>query len=359
VKDKKTFEVNKEKISVLYTWQDARCNPEFLESLPKPNSHLKCYTGYGCVTLLWLLKNKPATLDNYNYAATVQDFVVAMLCGLEKPVMSDQNAASWGYFNTQSNEWNNDVLESVGFPVELLPRILKSGGTAGTLSNSWNEIPEGTPVGPALGDLQCSILATLESEEDAVMNISTSAQIAFIAKDISVLNSNTIQYVPYFDNSHLVVAASLNGGNVLAAFVKMLQQWLLEFEISIPQTKIWEKLIASSSVIQAPTSMKITPLLLGERHSPLARAAAENIDLSNTQLGHVFKSICDGLIENLHHMMPKEILRDANIKRIVGNGSCLSRNAVLQKAVVHYYGIPLEFTSEGDAAKGAALATMF
>lgn len=54
--------------------------------------------------------------------------------------------------------------------------------------------------------------------------------------------------------------------------------------------------------------------------------------------------------------MPKEYLLDNNIKRIVGNGSGLSRNKILQNEVEELYKLPLVFTSGGDAAKGAALA---
>ncbi|XP_072944814.1 sedoheptulokinase-like [Epargyreus clarus] len=351
------FEATRENMSALYTWQDTRCKPEFLESLPKPDSHLNCYSGYGVATLIWMLKHKPEKLRNFNYSATVQDFVVAMLCNLDMPITSDQNAASWGYFNTEKNDWNTDILKSIDFPINLLPKVVKSGNIAGQLSSSWNGIPEGTPVGAGLGDLQCSILATLESKQDAVLNISTSAQLAFVVDKISNLGCNTIEHLPYFDNEYLVVAASLNGGNVLATFVKMLQQWMLELGCPIPQSKVWEKVIALG--LEAPASaMKITPLLLGERHVPKAKASVENIDLSNIQLGQVFKALCDSLIDNLHVMMPKEILQNAHIKRIVGNGSGLSRNAVLQRAVEHYYSLPLEFTSGGDAAKGAAIAVM-
>lgn len=351
------FEATRENMSALYTWQDTRCKPEFLESLPKPDSRLNCYSGYGCATLLWMLKHKPEKLKNFQYSGTVQDFVVTMLCDLDIPVMSDQNAASWGYFNTEKNEWNIDILKSVDFPVELLPKISKSGEIAGKLNAAWNGIPEGTPVSVAMGDLQCSIIATLESRDDAVLNISTSAQLAFVVDDVSDLGCKTVEHLPYFNNTHLVVAASLNGGNVLATFVKMLQQWMLELGFPTPQSKVWEKLIALG--LEAKTSnMQIIPHLLGERHAPTAKASVENIDLSNIQLGSVFKSLCDSLIQNLHHMMPKEILRNANVKRIVGNGSGLSRNAVLQRAVEHYYSLPLEFTSGGDAAKGAAIAIM-
>ncbi|XP_075980015.1 sedoheptulokinase-like [Anticarsia gemmatalis] len=352
------FEGKRENMSALYTWQDTRCKPEFLDSLPRPESHLNCYSGYGCATLLWMVKHKPEKLKQFQYSGTVQDFIVTMLCDLEVPVMSDQNAASWGYFNTEKNEWNVDILNSVDFPVNLLPKIMKSGEFAGKLNVCWNGIPEGTPVSVAMGDLQCSIKATLESQQDAVLNISTSAQLAFVVNNISELGCKTVEHLPYFDNTYLVVAASLNGGNVLATFVKMLQQWMLELGFPTPQAKVWEKLIALGLEAQTTSSMKITPHLLGERHSPAAKASVENIDLSNIQLGSVFKSLCDSLIDNLHTMMPKDILRNAHVKRIVGNGSGLSRNAVLQRAVEHYYSLPLEFTSGGDAAKGAAIAIM-
>jgi sedoheptulokinase len=35
-------------------------------------------------------------------------------------------------------------------------------------------------TGAALGDLQCSVLATMQKSDDAVLNLSTSAQLAFI-----------------------------------------------------------------------------------------------------------------------------------------------------------------------------------
>ena len=51
------------KTSQLFTWQDGRCTPEFLSSLPTPQSHLKLASGLGCCTILWLLKNKKELLE--------------------------------------------------------------------------------------------------------------------------------------------------------------------------------------------------------------------------------------------------------------------------------------------------------
>jgi sedoheptulokinase len=53
-------------ISGLYTWQDGRCSPEFLDSLPYPTSHLSLNTGYGCATIFWHLRNKPEFLKSYD-----------------------------------------------------------------------------------------------------------------------------------------------------------------------------------------------------------------------------------------------------------------------------------------------------
>lgn len=174
-----------------------------------------------------------------------------------------------------------------------------------------------------MGDLQCSVLATVESMQDAVLNISTSAQIAFVAEDfvptddIPVVSS--VEYFPYFNDKYLAVAASLNGGNALATFVKMLQQWTMELGFSVPQcifqssinlifllnstyvsAKVWDKILALSLDDNAASELKIQPTLLGERHMPELTANVANIGIGNIGLGQVFRALCCGLLQNIH-----------------------------------------------------------
>lgn len=62
--------------------------------------------------------------------------------------MSTQNAASWGYFLTESEQWEIEVLTEAGFPVHLLPsKVLPAGKIAGTLISSWFGIQAGAEVG--------------------------------------------------------------------------------------------------------------------------------------------------------------------------------------------------------------------
>ncbi|XP_073984436.1 sedoheptulokinase-like isoform X2 [Rhodnius prolixus] len=314
--DSSRFDVNPDKVSSLYTWQDNRCDPEFLAALPKPQSHLRACSGYGCTTLFWFAKNRPEKLEKFNCAGTIQDFVVAMLCNLKKPIMSVQNAASWGYFDTSSSQWNLEILESAGFPVIFLPEVIQSGALAGNLSEIWHGIPAGTPVERA-----------------------------------------NMEFVPYFNGKYLAVAASLNGGNALATFISTLQQWSLELGSSLPQSTLWERSIQSASKCQT-SSLNVSPKLLGERHAPNELASVSNINPGNLSLGHVFRAICAGIVKNLYSIMPRSVLVENNISRILGIGSALSRNQVLQEEVKSLYQLPIVFEGKGDAALGAALATL-
>ena len=92
-------------------------------------------------------------------------------------LVDEKNRSFWQRFAC------TDIIEPCGFPVKMLPEVLASEKDAGVLSHNWFDIPSGTPIGVALGDLQCSVRSTLiDSDTDAVLNVSTSAQMAFVKK---------------------------------------------------------------------------------------------------------------------------------------------------------------------------------
>lgn len=160
----------------------------------------------------------------------------------------------------------------------------------------------------------------------------------------------------------MAVAASLNGGNCLAVFVKMLQEWAVDLGLSINQSKIWEKTIALGQKVESKDEELqpvINPTLFGERHDPNLRGSMTNITSHNLGLGQVTRSICKGIAKNLAEMMsPQMLTQDAGLTRIIGSGACLSRNPVLMQELQDIYQMPVEFTSEGSACIGAALAAM-
>ncbi|XP_006105195.1 sedoheptulokinase [Myotis lucifugus] len=349
-------------VSHLVTWQDGRCDSEFLASLPRPESHLSVATGFGCATIFWLLKNSPEFLKSYDAAGTIHDYVVAMLCGLPRPLMSDQNAASWGYFNTQSQSWNVEILRASGFPVHLLPDIAEPASVAGRTAHAWFEIPKGTRVGVALGDLQASVYSCMAQRTDAVLNISTSVQLA-ASMPVGFQPAQTpdpaapVAYFPYFDRTYLAVAASLNGGNVLATFVQMLVQWMADLGVEVEESTVYSRMIQAAAE-QRDTCLTITPTVLGERHLPDQLASVTRISSEALSLGHVTRALCRGIVQNLHSMLPSQQLREWGVERVVSSGSALSRNEVLKQEVQRAFPFPVSFGQDVDAAVGAALVML-
>ncbi|XP_075053045.1 sedoheptulokinase [Mixophyes fleayi] len=346
-------------VSQLITWEDGRCSTDFLSSLPSPRSHLNIASGFGCATIFWYLKNRPDFFRQYNTAGTIQDYVVSMLCGLQRPLMSVQNAASWGYFNTRSKTWNIDILQEWGFPVSLLPDILDAGCIAGKTSYDWCGIPQGTEVGVALGDFQCAVYSSAAESTDAVLNISTSAQLTFsmpagFQPEDHPSPAEAVTYFPYFKDQYLAVAASLNGGNVFVSFVTMLAQWMTELGFETSDSNIYSKVINAALFVNE-TQFTICPTLFGERHAPDCLASVSNMTSTGLSLGHVTRALCRGIIENLHAMLPSHRLKESGIKRIIGSGNALARNAVLKQEVERIFPFPVVYGKDVDSAVGAAM----
>ncbi|XP_044525419.1 LOW QUALITY PROTEIN: sedoheptulokinase, partial [Gracilinanus agilis] len=349
-------------VSRLITWQDGRCSPDFLASLPPPQSHLSVATGFGTASIFWLLRHSPEFLESYSAAGTIQDYLVAALCGLQRPLMSEHNAASWGYFDVESRSWNSCVLEEAGFPTRLLPDVAEAGAVAGRTSHEWFGIPAGAQVGVALGDLQCSVFSCMARRTDAVLNISTSVQLAAsmppgFKPAAHPDPAAPVAYFPYFGGTYLGVAASLNGGNVLATFVATLARWMAELGSEALETLIYSQMIRAA-LAQADTELTISPTLLGERHLPGELASVSGISPARLSLGHVTRALCRGIVENVHAMLPGRRLAEWGVERLVGSGSALARNEVLRQEVERAFPLPVCYGRDVDAASGAALVML-
>ncbi|CAF3923083.1 unnamed protein product [Rotaria sp. Silwood2] len=336
-------------VSSLVTWQDQRCSTEFLSTLGSALAHLR--TGYGLATLLWLIneqKIKEDELTKYDRAGTIADYIVEILCedSTINSQISTQMATSWG---AVENKW----------PIEhrLLPTIVEPG----TIIGYWKKK---IPVYVALGDLQCSVFSCQPNKNQGVLNISTSAQLALAIDSQSSMvqsspsdNISSSMRVPYFESKDLLVAASLNGGNILSTFVHLIHSWQLSLNnnSSLSLDNIWSRLIElglqSSSTIE-----NFSAALFGERHDPSMAASITNIRSVNmsqlNDIGSVFRSICQWIIKNLFEMLGKD---SSIMECVIGTGSALMRNDVLQRELKQKVQCPVILNEHSDAAYGAAL----
>jgi len=257
-------------------------------------------------------------------------------------------ATSWGALN---NQW----------PIEhrLLPKIVEPG----TIIGYWkNHIP----VYVGLGDLQCSVFSCQPENNEGVLNISTSAQLGLaVDKQSSMIDGSqgdqlsSSMCVPYFESKDLLVAASLNGGNILSAFVHLIHSWELSLNksSSLSIDILWSRLIELGLQSSSSTTLEyFSAALFGERHDPSMSASITNIRSINlsqlNDIGLVFRSICQWIIKNLFEMLGKYSL---TMKSVIGTGSALIRNGVLQRELQEKVQGHVRFNEHSDAAYGAAL----
>ena len=345
------------KVSNLITWEDRRCDDTFLSSLPIPTSGYKLCSGFGCCSLAWLARNSPASLAEYHMSGTIMDLLVYLLCKLSTAVTSEQCAYSWGYYNPIKREWDTEQLCSVGVNLNLLPRVL-STTVAGTLSVDVIGIKLGIPISVGFGDLQCSVLSAAPSPADLVVNIGTSAQVVLLRERRGEETPDrAVTAVPYFGGCDILVAAALNGGNVIAKFVELLDSWSRELGGSgFEKESVYERLIYSGMRC-LDTDLRISPVLFGERHNPDMKATVCNIGAGNLSLGCVSSALCRGVVENLATMMSPDTVRSRGVLRLIGCGSVLERNKLIQEHLSLVYGLPISLAGpDTSAALGASIA---
>lgn len=201
--------------------------------------------------------------------------------------------------------------------------------------------------------------------------MSTSSQvcISITAKKYGEIKNKlpkSVTMFPYFHDQVLLVAASLNGGNVLEKFVEMLIDW--NFEIGLLDSRnddefknrLWSRLIhlgeQKINCSNKISKLECVPKLFAERHDKQKFASIGNINVNNVDLGHVFASICEGLIRNLKEMITLELLIDElGCNRIIVTGNAIIRNPILKHYLQNEFDrVEIVYKASSDAAIGAA-----
>ena len=204
-----------------------------------------------------------------------------------------------------------------------------------------------------------------------MINISTSSQLciaisALEYENIKVKLPSSVTINPYIDDQVLLVAASMNGGNVLDNFIDTLIEWneqlglkdIRNETVEQQKDKIWKKLISiAESNPNGKCELEFIPRLYGERHDTKTFGSLNNISVGNFKLGKVFNSLCNGLIQNLHDMFPMDILiKELGCKRIIATGSGIIKNPIVKKQLELVFNkLPIDYKDSSDSAVGAAL----
>ncbi len=314
-------------VSPLYTWQDGRGGLPYRDSTYA--EHLGSFSGYGNVTDFYNRVNALVPTGAVTYA-TVHDYLVMRLTGSTVPYIHASDAASFGLYNAAEKRFDYPYSALITDGFEIAGRY------------------RGIPVSVAIGDNQASVLSTLASDEDLLINVGTGSQVSVIS-DKPVIAGN-VETRPYFDGKYLVVGSALCGGRAYS-LLKNFYQTLFE-KAGIEGIDIYSLMSEFVKGKDKPT-LSVDTRFDGTRSDPSLRGSITNLGVSNFTPEDFTAGVLYGIIEEL-----KEMYDSFGLTRrgIVASGNGIRKNCYLKYAAQNAFGskvkIPV-YTEE--AAIGAAL----
>ena len=336
-------------MSPLYTWQDGRGAQPFGEgTYASELSRLTGYklaTGYGMVTHYYNLTNS-ITPHMIHKIATIQDYVVMRLCGIDTPIMHPSNAASLGLYDLRSQEWDMLAIKIAGINPSILPEV-RSESFVGKTSY-------GDRVAIAIGDNQASVYGSIV-DDSIVLNVGTGAQISVVSDYVEV--SSPLELRPYVNGKYIVVGCSLCGGHSYSILNDFVMSILRAFSVEKSKDEVYRILgNLASEVSNTSTPLKATTTYRGTRQDPLKRGAIEGIGDKNFDIAHLTLAVLEGIVEELrdfYALIPST--ETQGIKYVVGSGNAIKKNSLLQSIVSTKFGAEVIVpTIQEDACYGVA-----
>ena len=314
-------------VSPLYTWQDGRGNQPYRDTTYA--EFLGCNSGYGCVTDFYNKENGLVPPSACCFC-TIHDYFVMALCGLKRPLVHTSDAASFGLFDLKTKEFQYPTAFTVADGYHI----------AGTYHN--------IPVSVAIGDNQASVLSTLSSNDDLLVNVGTGSQVSVICDDI--VTGIGIETRPFFDGKYLAVGAALCGGRAYATlkdFYKAILSPIAEADDKAVYALMSQMLQEDGPALTVDTRFE------GTRADKTIRGSIQNISTANFTPAALTKGVLAGMVTELYDMY---LVMGKTITGIVGSGNGIRKNEALANTVSRIFGCPLKIPYHTEeAAFGAAL----
>ncbi len=345
------IDANGNACSPLYTWQDGRAGQKKTDKITYCDAikNITGYSvpqGYGLATHYFNTKNKLVP-ENAEQLCTIHDYIAMRLAGKQKPVMHVSNAASLGFFNSDTADFNKSDLNKLGINPNILPTVTVKK----TVIGKYNDIP----VAVAIGDNQASFLGSVADAENSVLvNIGTGSQISLLGNKNTVFPSGEVR--PLSDERHILVGSALCGGRAYAALERFFRSAFERYCGKCDSAYGFMDTLAESAY---PTEnpLCVDTAFSGKRSDPNARGSIENLTADNFMPEQLICGVLCGTVNELYDMY-SEISDTLTRKptQLIGSGNGLRKSPVWCKICEDVFGMKIQLPAHTEeAAYGAAI----
>ncbi len=347
-------------VSPLYTWKTQNGNDLYDEGqsyceylYQKTGANVS--TGYGLVTHFVNL-SRGMVLQTAEKLCTIADYVGMRLTGRTTPLIHTSQAAALGFFDVSRQQFQEDVLTSVGMDSAILPEVCCDGCVLGT----YRDIP----VYVSIGDNQASFIGGTRGV-DCLVNMGTGGQVSVktsldelecVQVENEILEKFGLEVRPLTGKECLLVYSSLCGGRAYAVFAQFVGDVLRAYgtEHGELYTTINE---AAREAYQRGTSLVADTRFCGVRGDAGIRGSVRGIDTENLTLADMSLAILCGMSEELCGKLEEiQVLLGREVSQIAAAGNGIRKNPTLQKIFEDRLHKPLQILPfREEAAVGCAI----
>ncbi len=335
-------------ISPLYTWQDGRAglgSPSPCQILEERTGY-RLAPGYGLATHFANVLNKNVP-ENAVKLCTIMDYIVMKLTDRTCPLMHSSDAASLGFYNTQTNTFDTDAFLRAGIDPAVLPDVTAESTIAGT----WN----GIPVTAAIGDNQASFLGSVQKpEHEALANFGTGSQISVMNCDTSGFQPDAAMEIrPFLENSWLTSGSALCGGRAYALLERFFRQYVTACGMSATEQYEVMNVLAKKG-IESGKYLHVHTTFCGTRNAPSLCGSIDGISEELLTPEALIAGTLWGMATELHDMFLQ--MPHNHVNKLVISGNAVRKNPALRQMLKEVFAMDVCMPiHKEEAAFGAAM----
>lgn len=335
-------------VSPLYTWQDGRAglgSPTPCQILEERTGY-RLAPGYGLATHFANLQSGNVP-DRAAKLCTVMDYLVMKLTGRPSPLMHSSDAASLGFYDTQTHTFDTDAILRAGIDPSVLPDVTADSIAAGT----WNKIP----VTVAIGDNQASFFGSVQNPAcEALANFGTGSQISVMSRNTSGFQPDAAMEIrPFLEDSWLTSGSALCGGRAYALMERFFRRYVTA--CGMDDTEQYEVMNAlAQKGIESGRYLHVHTTFCGTRNDPTLCGSVDGISEDLLTPEAFIAGTLWGMAAELYEMFLK--MPHDHVNALVISGNAVRKNPALRQMLKEVFRMNVQMPiHKEEAAFGAAM----
>ena len=347
--------------SNIITWEDSRCGKDVLNEIADIGGEDIYKSGCGIATgflgpTVYYIARRSGTKIGHVLLPT--DWLRQELTGARTFLTDHSNGSSTGFFDTQSRDWNYDLISKLGLPADIFPEVTSTTTFDGGISKSTAEatgLTAGIPVTVGGGDQPLSMIGSgiCASSDGLLLNIGTGSQISKVGEYTKVEDTITFCFP---ERGYSLLGAALSGG----AALKWWRTVSVECATSLLKTGFAEENVyeemdrAAARIPSGADGLTFIPYLSGTRVRPGLKASFIGFTRHHSY-AHFTRAILEGVVFELYYLYEKLAPRSDDDTPMIAAGGGFSSRLWTQIAA-DIFGREIKITEcQEQAALGPAL----